>query len=283
MSSDFDHARDLVYDLDRDRYLAALFADAEHRPGVLALYAFGAEIARVRDMVSDPLPGEVRLQWWRDLLEGVEHGSAAGNPIAAALQGTIARYRLPVAALTAMIDARIFDLYDDAMPSLNDLEGYAGETSSALIQLASLVLNNGADPETADIAGHAGVAYSLTGLMRSLPWHAARGQLYLPKDLLERHGADPQAILKGETTPELLAALSELRGHVRHHLQRVREKVGEIPAHVAPAFLPVALVEPFLKRMETPGRDPLKTPVEMSQLRRQWILWRAARKSGAAL
>lgn len=283
MSSDFDHARDLVYDLDRDRYLAALFADAEHRPGVLALYAFSAEIARVRDMVSDPLPGEVRLQWWRDLLEGVEHGSAAGNPIAAALQDTIARYRLPVSALTAMIDARIFDLYDDPMPSLNDLEGYAGETSSALIQLASLVLSNGADPETAEIAGHAGVAYSLTGLMRSLPWHAARGQLYLPKDLLERHGADPQAILKGETTPELLAALSELRGHARHHLQRVREKVGEIPARVAPAFLPVSLVEPFLKRMEARGRDPLKTPVEMSQLRRQWILWRAARKSGAAL
>lgn len=283
MSSDFDHARDLVYDLDRDRYLAALFADAEHRPGVLALYAFSAEIARVRDVVSDPLPGEVRLQWWRDLLEGVEHGSAAGNPIASALLDTITRYRLPVSALTAMIDARIFDLYDDPMPTLNDLEGYAGETSSALIQLASLVLNNGADPKTADIAGHAGVAYALTGLMRSLPWHAARGQMYLPNDLLERHGADPQAILKGETTPELLAALTELRGHVRHHLQRVRDKVSEIPAHVAPAFLPVALVEPFLKRMERPGQDPLKAPVELSQLRRQWILWRAARKSGAAL
>lgn len=281
MSSDFDHARDLVYDVDRDRYLTALFADAEDRSGLLALYAFNAEIARVRDLVSDPLPGEVRLQWWHDYLGGVEHGAASANPVAAALGETIEKYRLPKEPLVAMTEARIFDLYDDPMPNLNDLEGYAGETSSALIQLGSLVLNHGADPGTATIAGHAGVAYALSGLMRSLPWHAARRQMYLPRDLLDRHGVDTQTIFKGETTNELRSALAELRSHVRHHLDRVRQQIADIPPHVAPAFLPVALVEPFLKRMEKPGHDPLREPVRMSQLRRQWILWRAARKSGA--
>ncbi|WP_346909112.1 phytoene/squalene synthase family protein [uncultured Roseibium sp.] len=283
MNSDFDHARDLVYEADRDRYLTALFAAAEDRPGLLALYAFNAEIARVRDMVSDPLPGEVRLQWWRDYLEGVEHGTASANPVAAALGETVEKYRLPKEPLIAMTEARIFDLYDDPMPSLNDLEGYAGETSSALIQLGSLVLNRGEDAGTATIAGHAGVAYALAGLIRSLPWHAARGQMYLPKDLLERHGVDPQTVFNGQTTDPLRAALAELRSHVRHHLDRVRQHVSDIPPHVAPAFLPVALVEPFLKRMEKPGYDPLREPVRMSQLRRQWILWRAARKSGAVL
>ncbi len=283
MSSDFDHARDLVYDADRDRYLASLFADSRHRPFLLALYAFNAEIARVRDMVSEPLPGEVRLQWWRDFLNGVEHGSASANPVAAALAETVSTYNLPKEALVAMVEARTFDLYDDQMPSLNDLEGYAGETSSALIQLACLVLNGGDDPDTGEIAGHAGVAYALAGLMRSLPWHAARGQMYLPRDLLERHGVDPQTVHRGGTTPQLLAALTEMRGHVRHHLDRVRARVGDIPPSIAPAFLPLALVEPMLKRMEKSGTDPLKAPVEMSQLRRQWILWRAARKSGAAI
>lgn len=283
MSSNFDHAKDLVYDADRDRYLTALFAAGEQRPGLLALYAFNAEIARVRDMVSAPLPGEVRLQWWRDFLEGTEHGAASANPVAAALGETVETYQLPTAALVAMTEARTFDLYDDPMPTLNDLEGYAGETSSAVIQLGSLILNEGRDPGTATLAGHAGVAYALTGLMRALPWHAARGQMYLPADLLQRHGVDPETVFKGETTPELQAALKELRAHVRHHLERVRRHVGEIPAHVAPAFLPVALVEPFLKRMEKPGADPLKNPVALSQFRRQWILWRAARKSGAVL
>ncbi len=283
MSSNFDHAGDLVYAQDRDRYLAALFAAEDVRPGLLALYAFNAEIARVRDVVSDPLPGEVRLQWWRDFLGGTEHGAAAANPVAAALAETTERYHLPKAALTAMVEARIFDLYDDPMPSLQDLEGYCGETASALIQLGSIVLNNGEDPGTADCSGHAGVAYGLCGLMRALPWHAARGQMYLPADLLARHGVDPATVLKGETTPELKAALAELRAHVRHHLGRIRSMVSAIPAHVAPAFLPLSLVEPFLLKMEKPGHDPLKMPIEISQLRRQWILWRAARKSGAVL
>ncbi|MEJ8475989.1 phytoene/squalene synthase family protein [Roseibium algae] len=280
MTTNFDHASDLVYAQDRDRYLAALFADADVRPGLLALYAFNSEIARVRDLVSDPLPGEVRLQWWRDFLEGTEHGAVAANPVAAALAGTNERFNLPKAALVALIDARVFDLYDDPMPSLNDLEGYCGETSSALVQLGSIVLNEGQDPGLAELAGHAGVAYGLCGLMRALPWHAARGQMFLPKDLLDRHSVDPQSVLKGEATPPLAAALSELRAHARHHIERVRSQVTHIPPHIAPAFLPLALVEPFLKKMETAGLDPLKTPIELSQLRRQWTLWRAARKSG---
>ncbi|WP_417670510.1 phytoene/squalene synthase family protein [Roseibium sp.] len=283
MNANFDHARDLVYAQDRDRYLAALFAGAEQRPALLALHAFNVEIARVRELVSDPLPGEVRLQWWRDFLQGTEHGAVNANPIAAALAETIERYKLPRQALVAMIDARVFDLYDDPMPSLHDLEGYCGETVSALIQLASLILNKGEDPGTAEVAGHAGVAYGLCGLMRALPWHAARGQMFLPKDVLDRHGVDPKTVFAGQTTPELTAALAELREHIRHHLERVRAQVSDIPPHVAPAFLPLALVEPFVRMMEKPGFDPLKTPLEMSQLRRQWILWRAARKSGVAI
>lgn len=283
MNSEFDHVGVLVYEQDRDRYLSALFAAERHRPALLALYAFNAETARVRDLVSDPLPGEVRLQWWRDLFEGVEHGTISGNPVAAALVETVSTFNLPVPALKAMLDARIFDLYDDPMPTMNDLEGYAGETASALIQLGSLVLNDGEDANTAAAAGHAGVAYALVGLMRALPWHAARRQMYLPADLLARHGVDVESVFRGEATPELGAALSELRSHARHHLDRLRSMIDLVPAHVAPAFLPLALVEPFLKRMEKRDIDPLKTPVEIPQWRRQLILWRAARKSGTAL
>jgi len=276
MTTDFDHATDVVRRFDRDRYLSALLAPDSHRPGLMALYAFNAEIARVREIVSEPLPGEVRLQWWRDLLEGTEHGAVASNPVANTLLQTIKTYNLPRKALVAMTEARVFDLYDDPMPSLNDLEGYAGETVSGLIQLGCLVLNGGKDPGTATAAGHAGVAYGLTGLMRALPWQASRRQMYLPKDLLARHNLDPESVFRGEATPELAAALSELRGHVRHHLERVRQAAGEVPVQSRNAFLPLSLVEPYLKKLETPGFDPLKQIAEVSQLRRQWILWRAS-------
>ena len=276
MSSDFDHTTDFVRTHDRDRYISALFAPADKRPGLMALYAFNAEIARVRDLVSEPLPGEVRLQWWRDLMEGTEHGEVSGNPVAVALLETISKYDLPRNAFVGMIEARIFDLYNDPMPTLTDLEGYLGETSSALIQLASLVLAGGRDLGTADAVGHGGVAFALTGLMRALPWHAARRQMYLPEDLLARHNVDMEQLFKGETTAELRAALSELASHIRHHLGRVRGLQSDLPKTVWPAFLPLALVEPYLRQLEKPGSDPLHPFAEISLLRRQWILWRAA-------
>lgn len=110
---------------------------------------------------------------------------------------TVSTYRLPRQGLIAMTEARVFDLYNDQMPSLNDLEGYAGETVSGLIQLACLVLNRGEEPGTATAAGHAGVAYALAGLMRALPWHASRRQMYLPRDVCARHNLDPESVFRG--------------------------------------------------------------------------------------
>ncbi len=276
MTTDFDHAADVVRQFDKDRYLSALLAPETHRNGLMALYAYSAEISRIRELVSEPLPGEVRLQWWRDLLEGTEHGAVASNPVANALLQTIDRYELPKESLVAMAEARVFDLYNDQMPTLNDLEGYAGETVSGVIQLACLVLNDGKEAGTATAAGHAGVAYALTGLMRALPWHASRQQMYLPKDVCDRHNLDVQSVFRGETTAELRAVLAEMRGHVRHHLGRVRQASKDVPTACQTAYLPLVLVEPFLKKLEREELDPLKQVAEMSQLRRQWILWRAS-------
>ena len=106
MTTDFDHAADVVRQFDKDRYLSALLAPEAHRNGLMALYAYNAEISRIRELVSEPLPGEVRLQWWRDLLEGTEHGAVASNPVANALLQTIDRYELPKESLVAMAEDR---------------------------------------------------------------------------------------------------------------------------------------------------------------------------------
>lgn len=277
MNANFDHARELVRTRDRDRYLAGLFAEAEHRDGLWALFAFSSEIARVRDLVRDPLPGEIRLQWWRDFLEGQGHGETAANPVAAVLSQTIERYSLPVSALQAMIDARVFDLYDDPMPSLNDLEGYSGETSSLVMQLAMQILAGGEVPGSADAAGHAGVAHAMTGILLNLPRHASRGQMFLPADLLDRHGVECEAVFGGERTPEIDAAIAEYRGHIRHHLAKAEKTFESLDHRLKPAVLPVALVAPLLRQYETGKADPLHSPAVLSPLRRQWILWRSAR------
>src|SRR6185436_17389303 len=122
MADSFDHCEELVRTGDKDRFLATLFAPQKYRRALYALYAFNLEIARVREVAREPMPGEVRLQWWRDVLGGAGQEVAA-HPVAAALRETVVRYRLPPQVLADLIDARSFDLYDDPM-TLAELEGY---------------------------------------------------------------------------------------------------------------------------------------------------------------
>jgi len=257
---------------DRDRYRADLFAPPAKRRHLFALHAFSSEIARVREAVSAPMPGEIRLQWWRDAILGEARGDAASHPVAAALTDTIERFHLPRRAFIDLIDARVFDLYDDAMPSLADLEGYLGETSSALIRLGSLILADGQEPGFADAAGHAGLAHGLAGLLRALPWHARQGRLFLPKDILDRHGVARDDIVRGRGGPGLLASVREVAAAGEGHLREARSLLGPLPKPLRPAFLPLALVPGDLRQAATQA-DPLAPLAERSPLRSLWTLW----------
>jgi 15-cis-phytoene synthase len=268
------HCADIVRRADHDRYLADLFAPEAARAHLFALHAFNSEVARIRDSVSEPTLGEIRLQWWHDAL----HGDPGGHPVASALKQAIEKFRLPLGAFDNLIEARKFDLYDDPMPSLNDLEGYAGETSSALMQLAAIVLAGGEDPDTTELSGHGGVAYALTGLMRALPSHAQRRQCYLPGDLVGAYGVSLEDVFAGHATPPLAALLTEMRAIARRHLATARKLLAGIDQALMPAFLPLALVEPHLRLLEKPGLDPLRMSSGMMPWRRHWILWRAARR-----
>jgi len=266
---------------DRDRYYATLFAPAARRAGLQVLYAFNLELARIRDLVSDPLPGEVRLQWWRDAIEGDDARGAAAHPLAVALRGVIAANNLPIAAFVQMIEARTADLYDDPFRSLSDLEGYCGETGSALIRLAAIVLAGGTDPGGAAAAGHAGVAIGIAGLLRGIPWHAAHGRVLLPEDTMRRHGFGRADMLAGRAGGNLRIAIAELSGVARRHLAEVRAGLAALSpdtrALLLPAFLPSSLVERSLAQLERPAHDPLRMAVEIADWRRLLTYWRAAR------
>jgi phytoene synthase len=222
------------------------------------------------------MPGEIRLQWWREVLSGIGRGDVDAHPVAAAIRDVVVRYRLPPKALADLIDARTFDLYDAPMPDVAYLDRYAVHTSAALIDLAARILRDGREPDIDTLAGHAGVAYAISGLIRALPLHTSRGQIYLPADLMQRYGAQPADVLAGKATTEIRAVLAELRLRARQHLGAMRPFLGAAPAEVLPALLPVALVRPALDRMERRSYAPF-APSELPQWRRQWALWRAAR------
>jgi phytoene synthase len=201
----------------------------------------------------------------------------AANPVAAALLATIERHRLPRSRLDALIEARRFDLYDEPMATLAELERYGEAASAGLIALAAHILDDEHGPDLDALARHAGSAHTMAGLLKALPAHTARGQLYVPLDLLARHGAGRPDVAGGRATPPLRAALAELRRDARGHLAQAGRLLATAPLSVMPALLPLAPVGPTLSRMERSDHDPF-APVELAPWRRQLLIWRAARR-----
>ena len=261
---------------DPDRYWACLFSPAHHRGALAALYAFNLEIARTREIVSEPMIGEIRLQWWREALDGERSDEAIAHPIAGSLIAAIARYRLPVQPLLDLIDARVFDLYDDPMGTIPALEAYCGETSSALFRLASIILADGGNMGSADLAGHAGVAFGIAGLLSAFPWYSARGQLYLPREVLERHRVTSEDISAQNETVELMQALVEMRRKAREHLSQARALLAGEPLATRLAYLPLVTVEPRLSAMEKSGYRPFASLIEPNRIAMLFRFWRAA-------
>jgi 15-cis-phytoene synthase len=270
-------AAQALRDSDHDRYLATLVLPAERRDAVTALYAFNAEIASIAERAREPAAGEIRLRWWADALEGVGHGEVRANPVADALLAVVETYRLPTAALSRMIEARRFDLYQDPMPDLATFEGYAGDTASAIYQLGAMVLNDGRPVETGDAAGHLGVAHALIGHLRAFGYHASRGRIFLPWAIFATCGVTEQDVLGGHPTEAISVALTRLSEVAGEHLRSANEAVAKLPRELRAAFAPVAMVKAQLGLLNY--ESPFQPPRDFTDWRKilQLAGWRLRR------
>jgi phytoene synthase len=259
------HLASLVRENDRPRYYATLFAPAALRPDLFALYGFAAEIARITDQVSEPTLGEIRLQWWREQLESVTAGQGADAPALAAIGATIARHKLPKDSLTAMIEARRADLYADPPAKLSDVEGFLGETQSAQFQLAALICGS-RGPETAEAAGHAGVAYGLARRLARFAHDRARGRTILPLDLLAMEGLAAPDVFATPAPDGLEGVIQAMTTLGRHHLRLAHMHLASIPRVALAAFLPLAGTEALLDRVDRAGARLVETPVGLPDL-----------------
>jgi len=267
---------DLVRSHDFVRYASTIFVPVDLRRALLALYAFNVEITRVREQVSQSLPGEIRLQWWTDMLAGHAHGSAEANPVAAELMQVIRLGELPVERLSRLIEEHQFDLYHDPMPTMAALEGYLHDTSSALFALAAQIVAGPPSAEVDHLARHAGLAQGLVRVVASLAYDASRRQLFLPQQLLAQHGSDLEEVFAGKLTPRVRAAVEQLLADARRHFDTAYGLLADVPAVVRPVFLPLAMVRRDLKRLFRADSDPF-APQPASRLATLWTLWRASR------
>lgn len=272
--------RRIARDADPDRAIATLFAPAEARDDLFALYAFNVELGRIADQVSEPNLGAIRLQWWREAIERAAGGEATGHPVADAFGGVLARRSLSRERIAGLIDARTFDVGETVMPNTRTLDAYLFDTTGGLFALAAQIV--GAEGEKRDlVAEFGGRAYGLVRVMRSLPVLAAKGRTHLAADALARHHTAPEAIFAGETTPGLKTLLAEMREEAREALKEAQfhlfgegmkgTGLGEAGRAV---FLPLSLVEPNLAALAK-VRDPLRQVARINPLVRLWRLMRS--------
>lgn len=272
---------DQVRRLDHDRFMTALFAPKNRRDALFALYAFNLEVARIRETVSEPILGQVRLQWWREAIEGVYRGAPPQHQVAEALYEAVATYGLSRSHFDRLLDARAFDLGNEPHADVPALLDYADGTSGSLTVLALEALDPGEaeGPRwAARVTGHmVGIAWATTGLIRAIPFHARQGRIYLPKALMDHRRVQPADVLALKSTPALRAVVGDMVMLSRNQLKSARDNAPSVPDWAIPALLPTVLADSYLDRIEHAGFDPFAPEIEGGRLGRQFKLWRAAR------
>lgn len=250
-----------VREHDRDRYLTALLVPAERREAVFALYAFNGEVARTREAVSEPMLGQIRLQWWREALDGIYRNDIREHPVVEGLAEAVRRHGLARGQFDALLDARADDLNDAPPADLAALEAYAGATSGTLAALVMAVLGfAGGTP--AHAAHLVGTAWALTGLMRAVAFHAQAQRLYLPDALLQGHGVDRRALFDLKPSPALNKVVREVTLRAGDLLAEARALKGEVPRAARRGLLLAVLADRRLADIARAGHDPFALPAE---------------------
>jgi len=278
-SEDASYCADQVRLSDKDRYLSALYVPNDKRRYILALYAFYNEIAKIPELVTETTLGEIRFMWWHDAVADLYSGKTADQPLLRELSGAIEQGDLEKSVLLNFINTRYLNLHPMPFDSVQEFERYSYDTEGALIYLASRILlpvHAGAVTKT---AREAGLAYSLTTCLCDMANHAARGMVQIPPDILAAHNVKREDLIAGIITEDIRAIFVELQNSALTTLERARDLKDQVPLGAMSAFLPISVVDLYLKAMTAYGYNPMRQTPRVSQLRRQWRIMRSAHKA----
>lgn len=255
-----------------DRYLSALLAPRRVRQDLIALAAFAGEIARIPAFVTEPMMGEIRLQWWREALESTDPATRSGHPVADAVRAAAARHGLPLGLLIGFIDAQAVLLHDEPIKDDQALAAHLAKTEGALFELALRILGR-RDEAAHAVAFAAGCAYGIARLLTELPALWAQGRVLIPTTRLAAAGLSVSDIRAGVARERLGPVLDGLVEEARRTLDEARRLETQLTRAQHDALLPLAVVEPHLQAFRRGRRDLLHEPLEIAPLRRVWALW----------
>lgn len=282
MAAELSYCAKQARQLDRDRFLCCLFAPAERREALFALLAFNQEIAKTRDVVSESLLGEVRLQWWDDAIEaiytdGPDLARLRANPVVDALTVAIQQWRPSRGSFEQLIDGRRHDLREDTFADSNELIAYSEATSASLGFLMAEIVG---EPERLDTVEatvrNVGIAWALLGQIRAIPYRIETGRFGLPLTALRDAGIEPEMPVAEIRGKRLADAIQPTAALARSHLEAARRHKGTVPKAYLPVLLPGRLADDYLERLRNAGYDVFNPKVEQGRLRRQIALYVSA-------
>jgi phytoene synthase len=228
----------LVRRHDPDRFLTALFAPAERRETLFLLYAVNHELARAREVASEPTLALIRLQWWREVAEGARRRHEVAGPLGEALDAGL----LDAADLLAIIEGREAEA-DSFLPTLAAWHGYLRTTAGGLAVAAGRAL--GADAAALERLRALGTAYGIAGQLRSVAALARQGRCLLPEEALAAHGITTHEVIANPLDARLHPVLRTLADEGR---RKLRDAGGRMPRGIVAAALPAVLARRDLRR-----------------------------------
>lgn len=256
------YCADYIRREDKDRYTLSLFAPPEHRGALWALFAFNAEIAKTRDVVTETSLGLMRLLWWREGLQEIYQGTCRDHPVLLGLKEAIERYDLPLKLFEDMTYGREFDLEDVAPGTIDGLFNYCDFTHTPLLKLCDQIIGMEEESSLKNLA----IRHSIAGILRSFVAHAHQHRCYLPQDAME----------EVELSETQIYELKNLMG-IEKIVQKIIEKLPDAPNFDAKFFKAYnGLASIYLKQIERLEYDLLDYRLTLPPILKELRLWKAA-------
>ena len=249
------HCRDLLASADPDRLLATLPGPPDALARLIPLYALNVEISRAAWASSQPLVAEMRLQWWRDVLEELGQGAPprSGHPVLEAC-GFLSGDAPAIAVLDTLVEARRWDIWSEPFADEAALWAHLDATGGGLMWLAARALGAPDSTEAAIRLYAAGSA--LASWLRAAPELMARGRHPLP-----------------DASPQGIAQLAKA-GLAR--ITSARARRNAVPATARPALLPGWQAAPLLRLAASEPDRVLGATLHLSEFaRRGRLVWAA--------
>ena len=214
--ADLDAVETIVKSAGTSFYRGMRVLPPDRRHAMYAIYAFCRLVDDIADDDDDFATKLPRLNAWRDRVAGLYQGQSDG-PVTRILATAVPRFELRQEDFIAVIDGMQMDCETVIVaPDLATLDLYCDRVAAAVGRLSVRAFGDPSPPADR-VAYSLGRALQLTNILRDLAEDGARGRLYLPQELLDRHGVaarDPATALADPALPLVCRDLAEVaRGH----------------------------------------------------------------------